>query len=384
MIRLRNLSIHRGLVEKLEVVVTVFWLLYFMGVQFPPPVPASLVNALSYPFIAILVALHWKRLFWVGTRDIILLLLVGISLASFFWSAAPELTLDANRGLLRMILFGAYLATRYSIKEQMKILTWVFAIGATLSLFFALAVPSYGISPVDGHRGAFIGIFPYKNYMSYSMVLGAITFLLVALQERKPNWLAWSGFFLTVVLSVLTRSSSGLACLLILLALMPLYQLIRLHYKPKVILLCLVCILAGSAAIIILGNLETILVDILGESVTFSGRTPIWTLVIEKVIEERPWLGYGVNAFWKSDAGLFVILNTWASLSQKNIINQTFNFHNAYLVVFSGLGFLGLLFYVVSFLIVFIRVSYFITFNQKVRIFLVTSIPYIYSYRRLW
>lgn len=369
MIGLYHLSIHRRLVEKLEIGVTVFWLLYFMGVRFPSPISGTLVNALSYPFVAVLVLLHWRRLTWFATRDILLLLLIATSIASFFWSAAPGLTLDANRGLLRTFLFGAYLATRYSLKEQLKILTWVFGIGAILSLVSALAIPSYGISPVPGHRGAFIGIFPYKNYMGYSMVLGAITFLIAAIKERKPNWLAWSGFGLTVALTVLARSSASLVCLLVLLLLMPLYLLIKLHYKPKVILLCFVGILTGSAAIIILGNLEAILVNLLGESVEFSGRMPIWTLVIEKVIEERPWLGYGVNAFWKSDAGLYVILNTWASLSKETVVNQTFNFHNAYMVVYSGLGFLGLLLYVTNFVIVFIRVVILLLSTKKLEFF---------------
>jgi O-antigen ligase len=351
MLGLDNLSINRRLVEKLEVVVTVFWLLYFTGVRVPPPLPESLVNALSYPFIAILVILHWKRLSWFATRDIPLLLLVGMALASLFWSVAPEFTLDFNRGLLRTFMFGAYLATRYSLKEQMKILTWVFGIGAILNLVVALAIPSYGVTD----EGAFVGLFPYKNYMGYTMVLGAITFLLTAFQERKPNWLAWSGFCLTVALIVLARSSGSLVCLLVLLALMPLYWLIKLHYKTKVILLCLVCILAGSAAIIIFGNLETILVNILGKNIEFNGRTPLWTLIIEKVVEERPWLGYGMNAFWKSDAGLYVITNTWAK-SRETFLSQSFNFHSGYMPVFSGLGFLGISLYAITLVTVFIRV----------------------------
>jgi len=365
-----SLSIHRRLVEKLEMGVTIFWLLYFMGVKFPPPIPASLVNALSYPFITVLVALHWRRLSWVATRDILLLILLAFSLASFLWSDVPKLTLDANRGLLRMIVFGAYLAARYSIKEQMKIFTWVFAIGAILSLAVALAIPSYGISGRVAHGGAVVGLFPYKNYMGYSMVLGAITFLLVAsFKKGMQNWLVRGGFCLAIILVILSRSSASLMCLFVLLSLMPLYQLIKLHYKPKIVILCFVCILTGSAAIIILGNLETILVNILGENVGFSGRTPIWTLVIEKVVEERPWLGYGMNAFWKSDAGLYVINNTWGSLTTENIVQQSFNFHNGYLPVFASLGFIGFFVCIASFLSVFTRVIILLFLTQRIEFF---------------
>lgn len=344
-------------VRNLEVVVTVILLLNFLGVVAPSPIP-KLMKALSYGIIFILVILHWKRLSWFATRDIPLLLLVGTALASVFWSADLGSTLSSGRGLLRIVLFGAYFSTRYSLKEQMKILTWVFGIGAILSLVAGLAVPGYSIQK---------GIFPYKNYMGYSMVIGAITFLLAALKERKPNWLAWGGFCLTVFLTVQANSAGSLVCLLVLLSLMPLYQLIKLQYRPKVIIFCLVCILAGNAAIIILGNLETILVDILGKNIEFNGRTPIWTLVIEKVLEQRLWLGYGLDAFWKSDAGSYVINNTWAG--RESLLNQSFNFHSGHIPVFANLGFLGLSLSAISLGTVFIRVVILLLSTKKIEFF---------------
>jgi exopolysaccharide production protein ExoQ len=353
----------RRLVEKWEKVITIFWLLYFMGVEFPPPISPSLLNALSYPFIAILVALHWKQVFWFATRDISLLFLIGTALISVFWSVDTGLTLNWSRGLLRILLFGAYLAACYSIKDQLKMLAWAFSIGAISSLIVAFAIPSYGINITD--RGGLVGIFPYKNYLGYSMVLGAITFSLLFFKERKPSSLFWSGFCTAIVLS--TRSSASLVCLIFLLSLMPLYQLSKLKYRQRVILICLVLILVGTIVTIVLNNLETILVDILGESAEFSGRTPIWTLTIEKVIEERPWFGYGVNAFWKSNAGSFVISNTWAS--QEALLNQNFNFHSAYVPVFAGLGFLGLLMYAINAITVFIRVLILLVSTKKIEFF---------------
>ncbi len=356
-------------VRNLEVVVTVIWLLYFMGVKVPPPIPESLVNALSYPFIAILVILHWKRLSWVATRDITLLLLVGTALASVFWSADLGKTLDSCRGLLRIVLFGAYLTTRYSLKEQMKILAWVFGIGAILSLAVALAIPSYGMAGRIDHPGALQGIFAHKNILGYAMAIGAILFLLTAIKDRKPNWLAWSGFGLTVVLTVLAYSSSALVSLLLLLSLMPVYQLVKQHYKLQVILLSMTCILAGSAAIFIFGNLDTILVDILGETVEFNGRTPIWDLIVEKTLE-RPWLGYGYNAFWESDAGVYVILHTWASSDgAKEAVEKGFNAHSGYFEFLPQLGFLGISLYAISLVTVLVRVFMLLLSTQKIEFF---------------
>jgi O-antigen ligase len=355
--------------RNLEVVVTVIWLLYFLDVRIPSPILDKSIRVLAYPILAILVILHWKRFSWVATRDIPLLLLVGTAFASVFWSADPGKTLDGCKGLLRTFLFGAYLATRYSLKEQMKILTWVFGIATILSLVVALAIPSYGTAARLDHPGAWQGIFAHKNILGYAMTIGAILFLLTAIKERKPNWLAWSGFGLAVVLTVLAYSSSALVSLLLLLSLMPVYKLVRQHYKLQVILLSMTCILAASVAIFIFSNLETILVDILQEGLTFNGRTPIWDLIVEKTWE-RPWLGYGYSAFWESDAGAYVILHTWASAGgAKEAVEQGFNAHSGYFQLLPQLGFLGISLYAISLVTVFIRVFILLLSTKKIEFF---------------
>ena len=368
MLRVQNLSIYHSLIEKVEIGITIFLLICFLGV-FKLPIPISPLKILSYPLTAILVALHWKRISWIAIRDIPLLLLCGFSLASIIWSVAPELSLNTNRGLLRMFLFGAYIAARYTLKDQINIYAWVFGIEIILGLVVALAMPGYGFSTNMLHGNAFTGLFSYKNSMGYSLVIATITFLVLALQKRKPNWLAWSLFCLAVVLIPWTKSSASLACLLVVLSPLPLYRIIKLHYKAKVIIMCLVSVLVGITVVIILGNLETILVDILGESAEFSGRMPIWTMMTDTVRENRPWLGYGTAAYWKSDEGLSVILSTWASLNREHLLGQQFNSHSSYISVLANLGFLGLFLYVMSLMTVFVRVLSLLISTKKIEFF---------------
>ncbi len=361
MIGLNNLAIHRPLVERLELVVTVFWLLYFMDANVPPPIPGSIVNSLSYPFVAIVLALHWKQIAYVASRNIPLLVFVSVAMFSLVWSADFSNTLGINRGLIRTFIFGAYFATRYSLKEQMKILAWVIGIAAVLSLVVCLVIPSYGIGE-DGWQG----IFPYKNFMGRSMVLGAILFLLMTFNKSRQNWISWIGFGLTILLAVLSQSSTSILLLLLLLSQMPLYGLIQQQYKLRVILLSLACILIGAVVMLIVANQEIILVDVLGEGTTFNGRTPIWSLIIETVSQERPWLGYGYGAFWTSDAGVHVILNTWAS---DLAIPESFNAHSVYLEIFANLGLLGLVLYGIVFITVSIQSAILLLSDKKIEFF---------------
>lgn len=362
MIGLRNLKIHRRLVSKLEVVVTVIWLLYFLDTKVPPPIPPSIINALSYPFTAMLVALHWKHIAYVATRNIPLLIFIGTCMFSFVWSADLNSTLNISRGLLRTFMFGAYFTTRYSIKEQMKILAWVFSIAAILSLIVSLAIPHYGIG-LNGWQG----IFPYKNYMGRAMILGAILFLIIALNQWKQTWFSLIGFSLAILLALLSKSSTSLLVFLVLLSQMPLYRLIKQQYKLRVVLLSFVFIIVGAVFILVVANQETILVDILGEGTTFNGRTPIWTLIIEKVSQERPLLGYGYGAFWSSDGGAYVFFNTWGA--DKGIDPREFNAHSGYMELFANLGLLGVIWYGFVFISVLIKAVILLFATKKVEYF---------------
>ncbi|MEY2859503.1 MAG: hypothetical protein RLZZ74_3819 [Cyanobacteriota bacterium] len=336
MIGLQQLSIHRRLVARFEVIVTVIWLIYFLDINIPPPIPGGIINALSYPFVALLVALHWKEVAYIATRNITLLIFLALAIFSIVWSADVASTFDINRGLIRTFLFAAYFAARYNLKEQMKILVWVIGIAAVLSLIACLGVPSYGIVE-DGWQG----IFPYKNYMGRGMVLGGILLLTLTLDNPR-NWWYWIGFMLTLFLAIVSHSSTSILLLLILIVQMPLYALIKQQYKVRVILLSLLCVVIGAVVMVIVTQQETILVNILGEGTNFNGRTPIWTIIIDTVSQERPWLGYGYGGFWTSDAGAYVIANTWAS--DQGII-ENFNAHNVYIETFTNLGLVGIILY---------------------------------------
>ncbi|MBF2066313.1 MAG: O-antigen ligase family protein [Calothrix sp. C42_A2020_038] len=349
--------------QKLEVAITVVWLLCFLDVRLPAPIP-GLVKALSYPIIAILVILRWKRFPYVATRDVPLLIYIGIAVASILWTADAQKTADSIRGLIRMFLLGAFIATRFKIEEQVKIFATTFAIAAVLSFVTSIAVPSYGV-----FDGAWVGIFTYKNYMGYTMSIAAVIFLLFAnFKQKKQNWIAWIGFGIALSLNWFSRSAGSFVNILMLLSLVPLYRLVRQNYKLQVFLLGTICILLGTVAIFILGNMETIVVDILGKNLEFNGRTPIWNLAIEKGLD-KPFLGYGLNGFWSSDAGIYIMINTWAGLREDG-----FNSHNSFLELFLNLGLFGILMFLISLIRTFAQLFILLVKTKKIDFFIFTQI----------
>jgi len=344
----------KGFVEKLEPWLTGILLLYFLGLDAPYPI-VKLMKVASYGIIIFLILPHWKRFAYVATRDIPLLLLVTMAILSVLWSTSPEVTSIETKAILRANLFGVYLATRYSIKEQMQLLAWVLGIGAVLSFVLAIGIPSYGIH-LDGEAaGAWKGIYGFKNLFAANMTVTAVLFLITAFNTRRKRWLSWIMFGLAAVLLFLSKGKTAYSVFFISLCLLPLHKFVKQQYKLRVVLLLTTLLLSGSVIVLMLSNLEFIVVDTLGKNLEFNGRLPIWTLILDKVVE-RPWLGYGMSGFWTSDEALYVLYNSWGAVALEEGVR--FNAHNGYLDLLLSLGVLGVLLYLLILLRLLTRAVY--------------------------
>ncbi len=313
-------------------------LLGLLGVR-AHPLLNKLMIASSYGILPLLMIGRWKRWLYVATLDLPLLLLCVMPLISAIWSTSADASIGTFKGILRATLFGIYLATHYSLKEQMRLFSWVFGIGTVLSLVFTLALPSYGTQ--DGN--IWIGIYTYKNHASLMMLLAAILFLLTALNSRRRRWIPWTLFSIAITFLWLTEGKTCYAIFAISLCLLPLFKAVKQkQYKLRVILILTLVLLLGSTAVLIVSNLEFIVVDTLGKSMELNGRMPIWTLILDKLYE-RPWLGYGAGGFWTSEESLYVVYNTWASSQNMGLGEgqSLFNAHSGYLDLLIQYGFLG-------------------------------------------
>src|SRR6478672_10389917 len=65
-----------------------------------------------------------------------LIAVLGFAFASVFWSQAPGLTLRRATALGLSLIFGVYLASRFSQKEQFRLLAWAFGVCIVFSFFF--------------------------------------------------------------------------------------------------------------------------------------------------------------------------------------------------------------------------------------------------------
>jgi exopolysaccharide production protein ExoQ len=297
----------------------------------------TIFNIVSYLILFYFLLLYWKGFLYVITRSPLQFLLITIVIFSILWSGDLSSSLTYLRGLIRLYFLAIYLAMRYSLREQMRLIAWALGASALLSMFFSAFIPGF-IHKSPELVDMWSGIYGHKNELGYMMAWSAGVFLHLALSSNRYRWLMWGICGVSVSLIILSRSTTSLTILLTMILLLPIYKSFqKTNYKLQVIMVTSALMLLIVGVTILVNNADTV-VGTSGKDLTFNGRSDLWELVMSK-IWERPWLGYGFSGFWTStDASNLRATYDWAS-----------NAHNGFLELLLELGFLGFLTFAVGF-----------------------------------
>ncbi len=344
------MNIFVRLLEKLFVILA---LTFFSGVfgQFAlgDVIPKFIITLIRFSVWGIstsLVCIFWKDAIFILLRNKILFLLTFLSFISFIWSAAPEFTLSNVRDVMMMTCFGLYFASRFTLKEQVQLIALTLLIGAFLSNIFSLGVPIIGKHGAE-HPGAWKGIYGDKNNFGSMMVLSSLAFF--TLPKDNSKLYKWGGFIVSWILILLSTSKTSLVIFLLLILLVSFYKNFRWQGKISVIFVDLGILLFGCLSLVIF-SYWTELLNSLQRDPTLTGRVPVWSFVISKLME-RPLFGYGREAFWAPNssfaiaAGQTVTSGGWV----------TPHAHNGFLDIALDVGLIGLLLFLITFVIAFTR-----------------------------
>lgn len=299
-----------------------------------------------YTIAFFLVFLRWRRVVDALPKRKLLLLLEGIAVASVFWSASPGVTIRRTGALIGTTIFGVYLATRYSLEEQFRLLLWALGTAMVLSLLCGLCFPTIGIHQSGVAAGLWRGIYTHKNSLGGNMGYALLAFSLHALWGNKYRWVGWVGSGLAFTLLLLSGSATPLLAYLTVMALLPLYSILRWRYALTLFFFMMALMFNAFVSTFALSNLEPIL-GAFGRDITLTGRTQLWSVVVE-AIQKRPWLGHGYSAFWlgwDSPAA-----QVWTAIGWQPEYS-----HNGYLELALELGLLGIFVFGIDYLLNFLR-----------------------------
>ncbi|WP_088240572.1 O-antigen ligase family protein [Calothrix rhizosoleniae] len=321
--------------------------------------PFSPILFLGIYVITAILILEYRQIFLQFTRSVAwkniwIWLLAGMAIASVLWTIEPDITLRRSILLLGTTVFGAYIAVRYNLREQLELLSWVFGSIIILSFVFAIALPNTGIMTFQeggAHAGAWRGVMTHKNLLGRIMVLSSMVFLLRGISlsptKQKYHWIPWLGYGLSILLILLCTSKTALIVSLTLTTIIPLYRTWRRNYTQVMPFMIAVILVVGSTAILIFDQLDVIATT-LGRDLTLTGRTNIW-IAMWDIIQERPLLGYGLNAVWQNwnnEATAYL----WKQLEWECPYG-----HNGFMDLLAELGFSGLGLFLFGYIITYVK-----------------------------
>jgi exopolysaccharide production protein ExoQ len=264
---------------------------------------------------------------------VLLFLIIGLS---SFWSTDPNGTLKASVVYLETTIIAIYVGKQYSWQKLFSLWRWINITVVILSIYQA----------ITANQVPWMGILGHKNQFSFYMAQSAILWLMHSVYSPKQRYL--SIVFSLLSLIALNQGGSGTSKVLtvVLLGLWAYFGFLkRLPVKWAVVSVILFMIMSVCLTIVVTDNLEFIVVDTLNKDMTLTGRTDFWPMVIAK-INQRPFLGYGVNGFWQpwrlgdNPAGDIIVAKTQFRPPHA---------HNGFLDLGLDLGWIGVSLYALSF-----------------------------------
>lgn len=267
------------------------------------------------------------------------------STASLLWSPVPTETItNLVRLVFDMLLCAIVVLSPRRPLDSLDLLRVSLAGMILASLAFVVFIPAWGIVDAPSpHEGAWRGITDHKNAMAQIVIFASIlvTYFWVTAppERRRRNTLL---LLATLVMTLGTTSSTGI--LLVLMIVPATYVLASPRFRPLVQSLGLWLGLAvGLVAIayfylVVAGaptyvELATPIAEAFGKDVTLTGRTDIWSAVLNQARDY--WLmGYGLGAYWIGELGP-------ALVPQQAVGISLWQAHNGFVDVFNEGGAIG-------------------------------------------
>ncbi|MEH1943739.1 MAG: O-antigen ligase [Nostoc sp.] len=350
-----------------EQLVTIIFLMIYSGTPLDPFITDGftvkegdrtifrLLFTFTYIVTLFLVTLRWKKVTYVFRKDKFIWVLLLVCAFSSFWSIDSDITIRRVFGLAGTMLFGLYLASRYTLKEQLKLCAYMFGISAVMCFLFVLLIPQYGMG-TDIDTAAWRGIYAQKNVLGKRFVLSGAIFFFLAMTNGENRWVSWLGYVTSGVLVFFSKSTTSLGNFIIITAAFLIYsRILNLKYKVMIPILTFLSTISIAFYTWFISQADTILGSV-GKDTTLTGRSELWPAVLE-MIAKKPWLGYGYGAFW-------IEQNSDYSIVIQRIQWDAPNAHNGFLDVWVTLGLLGVSVFLIGYVVNLLRAIYLIKLNQ--------------------
>jgi exopolysaccharide production protein ExoQ len=219
--------------------------------------------------------------------------MLGLAFCSVLWSASPIISLQICIEVGLCTLFGCYLSAKYDTDRLMQFVIFMGTVAALLSIFFAVALPSYG--RFQGYApDAWQGICNHKNSLGISMayVLSPIFFTNSYSRGRR---ILYGALILFVIYE--SKSVGAWADTAGMILFVSSIWIVRRLRARELTLFVILAVVLGAVSLGLVAHFWVELTAFFGKDPSMTGRAPIYVEVWRSILK-RPLLGYGFGGFW--------------------------------------------------------------------------------------
>lgn len=271
-----------------------------------------------------------------GLRHWAVLLLPFFCILSFVWSREPALSLRFAVQLLATVTVTIAICRHLSARS--------FVLTLFAGMLVAMLASLFG-GEVRGDTGAHLGIYGSKNAFAGAASIFTVLAFGVAMTRFTTHPLRILGLVSFIVGIVLVVSAQSVSAILFLcptlVAMFVVMKAHRLSALPTWLVVgfsCLGLILVGLALQANWHAFSNFVLNATGKDLTLTGRTELWAAALA-LIEQRPLLGVGYQAFWVQGHGDAEMLWYMFGIDSRS----GFNFHNMFLSNAVEVGIIGAL-----------------------------------------
>jgi exopolysaccharide production protein ExoQ len=273
-----------------------------------------------------------------GMAPVLCFLLLAVLSAA--WSDYSGITLRRSGTAITTAIWGACLASRFSMRDIVLLIAESLGIIAVCSLFAGLVFPDFGVNELltsdPGGVPGWKGIVSDKNSLGIVMATGTVTMLYLFIspgltRRQKIMWAV--GMLLCGSLLYLSQSRTSWVSAV---AGIGTCFIVRGMYRRPAIGI----IVVAWAILLVLPLMALAIRDLsaftalVGKDATLTGRVDLWNLVIPYG-DQHPLLGYGYGAFWIEDSPR--TQEIWRALNSYKPPHA----HNGWIETYLELGLVG-------------------------------------------
>lgn len=247
-----------------------------------------------------LAAWRLDRIWRAWPAAIALLLLVGLTFASKYWSIDYATTSRRVISVALTGIFALYLGAAFRGPHLPRLLMQAALVMAVGSLVMVFAFPSIGVHQFD-NAGLWRGLWYEKNQMGAVMVIGATASAACLASPDPRRLLPALALALSSGLVLATQSKTSLLCLMLGVGVVAGFWTLRRGGAAFAVAAVWITVVLAGLGVWVWETHSVAVLEALGKDPSLTGRTDIWEALMRKVAD-RPWTGYGYGAFWGKDS----------------------------------------------------------------------------------